>query len=228
MKDVRKLWFHPAEEGWNPRLFERYFGTPLGAAIRAREEEAVYDFLGTVLEPGQSVLEVGSGTGNYTVPVARRCSEMVAIDSSPEMLQYLQKRLLQEGILNVKTGTGRLPDKLGAEPGRFDGALLVGVLNYTEYFAESLRALVSALKPGGWIVFNVPLLTTLEGRIYSFSELVARRRVYPLSPADILATTEKAGLKVEHTAPAGLSRNGLTLVVGAMVTSGSDYGSTRA
>lgn len=217
IKDARKLWFHAVEEGWNPRFFERYFGTPLGAAIRAREEEAVYDFLGIVLEPGHSILEVGSGTGNYTVPVARRCSEMVAIDSSPEMLQYLRKRLFQEGISNVETGTGRLPDKLGVAPERFDGALLVGVLNYTEYFVESLRALVSALKPGGWIVFNVPLLTTLEGRIYALSELVARRRVYPLSPADILATTEKAGLKIENTATAGLSRSGLTLVVGAVL-----------
>lgn len=217
MKDVRNLWFHPAEERWNPHFFERYFETPLGAAIRAREEEAVYDFLGTVLEPGHSVLEVGPGTGNYTVPVAHRCSEMVAIDSSPEMLQYLRKRLLQEGILNVETRAGQLPDKLGVAPGRFDGALLVGVLNYTEYFVESLRALVSALKPGGWIIFNVPLLT-LEGRIYALSELVARRRVYPLSPADILTTAEKAGLKIENTATAGLSRSGLTLVVGAVVT----------
>ena len=220
MKDVRNLWFHPVEERWDPRFFERYFETPLGAAIRVREEEAVYDFLGTVLEPGHSVLEVGPGTGNYTLPVAQRCSEMVAVDSSPEMLQYLRKRLLQEGIFNVETRTGQLPNKLGAAPGRFDGALLIGVLNYTEYFVESLRALVSALKPGGWIIFNVPLLT-LEGRIYALSELVARRRVYLLSPADILATAEKAGLKIENTVTAGLSRSGLTLVVGAVVQEAS-------
>jgi 2-polyprenyl-3-methyl-5-hydroxy-6-metoxy-1,4-benzoquinol methylase len=220
MKDVRNLWFHPVEERWDPRFFERYFETPLGAAIRAREEEAVYDFLGTVLEPGHSVLEVGPGTGNYTVPVAHRCSEMVAIDPSSEMLQYLRKRLLQEGMLNVETGTGQLPDKLGATPGRFDGALLVGVLNYTEYLVESLRALVSALKPGGWIIFNVPLLT-LEGRIYALSELVSRRRVYLLSPADILATAETAGLKIENTVTTGLSHSGLTLVVGAVVQKAS-------
>jgi SAM-dependent methyltransferase len=220
MKDVRNLWFHPVEERWDPRFFERYFETPLGAAIRVREEEAVYDFLGTVLEPGHSVLEVGPGTGNYTLPVAQRCSEMVAVDSSPEMLQYLRKRLLQEGMFNVETRTGQLPNKLGAAPGRFDGALLIGVLNYTEYFVESLRALVSALKPGGWIIFNVPLLT-LEGRIYALSELVARRRVYLLSPADILATAEKAGLKIENTVTAGLSRSGLTLVVGAVVQEAS-------
>lgn len=220
MKDMLNLWFHPVDKEWDPHFFERYFETPLGAAIRAREEEAVYDFLGTVLEPGHSVLEIGPGTGNYTVPVAQRCSEMVAIDSSPEMLQYLRKRLLQEGVLNVETGTGQVPDELEAAPRRFDGALLVGVLNYTEYLVESLRALVSALKPGGWIIFNVPLLT-LEGRIYALSELVSRRRVYLLSPADILVTAEKAGLKIENTVTAGLSRSGLTLVVRAVVQDAS-------
>jgi cyclopropane fatty-acyl-phospholipid synthase-like methyltransferase len=83
METIRKLWFRPVQAGWNPHFYERYFGTPLGAAVRRREEEAVYGFLGTVLEPSHSVLEVGCGTGNYTVPVARRCADLVGFDSSP-------------------------------------------------------------------------------------------------------------------------------------------------
>jgi SAM-dependent methyltransferase len=216
MEAMRKLWFRPAQTGWDPNFYERYFGTPLGAAIRAREEEAVYGFLGTVLDPDHSVLEVGCGTGNYTVPVARRCADMVAIDSSPEMLRYLRGRLLREGLTNVETRPGRLPDRLAAAPGEFDGALVIGTLNYTPYFEESLRALASALKPGGWAVFNVPLLT-VEGRIYALSELLNRRRVYLFSPQEIVDLAEGAGLRVQKTATAGLGRGGLTLVVGAVL-----------
>lgn len=213
---LSKLWFRPFQEGWDPHLYERYFGTLLGAAIRAREEEAVYGFLGRVLEPCHSVLELGCGTGNYTVPVARRCADMVAIDSSPEMLQYLRERLLREGLTNVDTRSGRLPDGLVTTPGeRFDGTLVIGTLNYTPYLEESLRALASALKPGGWAVFNVPLLT-LEGSIYALSELLNRRPVYILSPEEIVCLAERAGLRVEKTAAAGLSRGGLTLVVEAV------------
>ncbi len=216
MQNTRNLWFRPVEAGWNPRFFERYFGTRIGATIRSREEEAVYDFLGGVLRPRHKVLEVGCGTGNYTVPVARRCAEVIALDSSPEMLQYLRDLLLQEGLLNVEARSGRLPDQLGARPGEFDGALVVGVLNYAEDLEESLRALVAALKPGGWVVFNVPL-PTVEGGVYALSEFLNRRWAYLLSPDEILNSTIKAGLQVDYTATAGLSRAGLTLTVGATV-----------
>lgn len=220
---MRKLWFRPVEAGWNPRFFERYFGTPLGARIRSREEDAVYDFLETVMQPDHSILEVGCGTGNYTVPVARRCAEVVALDSSPEMLQYLRGRVVREGLANVETRPGRLPDGLGAAPERFDGALVIGVLNYAEDLEESLRALVSVLKTGGWTVFNVPL-PTVEGRIYALTELLNRRRAYLLSPPEILAATERAGLRVQHAATAGLTRDGLTLTVGAVVPASSQRG----
>ncbi len=223
MKDTRKLWFQPVEAGWTPRFFERYFGTRIGATIRSREEEAVYDFLGGVLRPRHKVLEVGCGTGNYTVPVARRCAEVIALDSSPEMLQYLRDLLLQKDLSNVETRPGRLPDKLGARRGEFDGALVVGVLNYAENLEESLRALVSALKPDGWVVFNVPV-TTIEGGIYALSEILNRRWAYLLSPNEILDSTKRAGLRVDYTATAGLSRAGLTLTVGATVPAAPSIG----
>lgn len=215
MKGMSKLWFRPNWAGWKPRAYEWYFGTPLGATIRAREEEAVYGFLGEVMEPYHSILEVGSGTGNYTVPLARRCARLVAIDSSPEMLQYLRERLAREGLANVETRPGRLPDELNTTE-KFDGTLAIGVLNYVEGLEESLRALVSALKPGGWAIFNVPI-TTVEGRIYALQEFVVRRRIHSLHPEEVTALAGRVGLRVETTAPAGLSRGGLTLMVGALL-----------
>ena len=212
---MRKLWFRSAQAGWNPLSYERYFGTLLGAAIRGREEEAVFGFLATVMEPHHSILEVGCGTGNYTVSVAPRCTGMLAIDSSPEMLRYLRKRLGREGLANVETQLGRLPDKL-ERPEKFDGTLAIGVLNYVEDLEEALRSLVSVLKPGGWAIFNVPLLNA-EGCIYALTELVNRRRVNLLSLEKIVALAERVGLRAEMTVPAGLSRDGLTLFVGAIL-----------
>jgi len=212
---MRKLWFRPAQAGWNPLSYEWYFRTPMGAAIRAREEEAVFRFLEVVMEPHHSILEVGCGTGNYTVPVARRCAKMVAIDASPEMLQYLRERLLREGLANVETTLGQLPDGLET-PKKFDGTLAIGVLNYVEDLEEALRSLTSALRPGGWTIFNVPLLNT-EGRIYALTEMLNRRRINILSLEKIIALAERLGLQVEMTVPAGLSQGGLTLVVGAIL-----------
>jgi SAM-dependent methyltransferase len=209
---MRERWLRPAQAGWNPLSYERYFSSPLGAAIRAREEEAVYGFLTSVMEPHHSILEVGCGTGNYTASLAIRCAEMLAIDASPEMLLYLRRRLGREGLTNVETRLGRLPDRLET-PQRFDGALAIGVFNYVEDLEESLRSLISSLKPGGWAVFNVPPLS-VEGRIYALTELANRRRINIFSPERIVALAERVGLRVGMTRPVGLSRGGLSLFVG--------------
>jgi SAM-dependent methyltransferase len=206
-------WFRPEHAGWDPRLYEWFFDTLLGGALRAAEEATIYDFLDGVLERTHSVLEVGCGTGNYTIPVARRCARTVAVDASPEMLRYTRERLEGEGLFGVETRLGRLPAGLGPEGG-FDGALAIGVLNYVRDTEGALKALVSSLKAGGWAIFNVPARSA-EGRIYALAEFVNRRRIYLYSLPEIVGLGERMGLRVEVAATAGLSRGGITVVVGA-------------
>ena len=210
----RNRWFRPDHAGWDPHLYEWFFGTLLGGALRAREEATIYGFLGGMLERTHSVLEVGCGTGNYTISVARRCARTVAVDPSPEMLRYARERLDGEGLFGVETRLGRLPAGLGPEGG-FDGALAIGVLNYVRDIEGALKMLVSPLKAGGWAIFNVPARSA-EGRIYALAELVNRRRIYLYSPSEIIGLGKRMGLRVEAAATAGLSRGGITIVVSAM------------
>jgi cyclopropane fatty-acyl-phospholipid synthase-like methyltransferase len=212
--NVGEWWFRSGGEGWYPGLYEWFFrNTRRGTALRAREEELVYGMLATLLEPEHSVVEFGSGTGNYTVPLARRCADLVATEVSEEMHEYLRERLLREGLANVETRPGRVEDGGGAVE-KFDGALALGPLFYVRNLEEGLRAMASTLKPGGWAVFSVPLLTP-EGCFFSLNELVARRRVYLRSPEETAKTAERAGLRVECTGVVGTSCRGLTLVVQA-------------
>jgi SAM-dependent methyltransferase len=213
MKDARRLWFRPDHAGWNPRLYERFFDTVLGRTLRAREELTIFDFLGDVLERSHSVLEVGCGTGNYTVPVGRVCAKTVALDASPEMLRYTRERLDGEGLSGVVTRLERLPGSLGPSQS-FDGTLAIGVLNYIKDIEGALWSLASLLKPGGWAVFNVPA-RSLEGRVYTVAEFFNRRRIYLYSVPEIVDLGKKIGLNVEATATAGLTRGGITVVVGA-------------
>ena len=90
--NVGEWWFRSGGEGWYPGLYEWFFrNTRRGVALRAREEELVYEMLATLLEPDDSVVEFGSGTGNYTVSLARRCVGLVAIEVSEEMHGYLRE-----------------------------------------------------------------------------------------------------------------------------------------
>jgi len=214
LKDLGERWFRSGGAGWYPGLYEWFFSnTRRGTMLRTREEEVVYKMLTTVLKPGHSVMEFGPGTGNYTVPLARRCAGMVTVEISEEMNGYLRDRLLREGLTNVEVRQGRVED--GAA-GKFDGALAMGPFFYVRDLEDGLRALASALKPGGWAIFGVPLLTA-EGRIFAVNETLARRRVYLRPSGETLESVERAGLKVEQTGTVGTSRKGLTLVIQASV-----------
>jgi cyclopropane fatty-acyl-phospholipid synthase-like methyltransferase len=214
--NVGERWFRSGGAGWYPGLYEWFFeNTRRGSALRTREEEIVYEMLGTCLEPDHSVLEFGPGTGNYTMPISRRCATVVTFEASEAMQRYLRQRLLREGLTNVETRLGRMENRVDMAE-KFDGALAMGPLFYVRDLDESLLALATALKPCGWAVFSVPLLTH-EGRLFALNELVARRRIYLRSPEEVVGSVERIGLRVRRSGTVGTSRRGLTFVVQAQV-----------
>lgn len=215
LQSRREWWFRSGGSGWDPDLYEWYFTrTPLGAALRARDTELIRGALDAVLLPGHSVLEVGAGTGNYTVWVARRCARVVAVDASTAMVAHLERRLEREGLWNVEIAHGRLPDGLETEE-RFDGVLCLGVLNYVADLEASVRALAARLAPGGFAIFTVPP-RTLEGRVHAAVEAPMRRRVYLRSSSEAIAAAEAAGLEVLSMASAGITKGGITLLLRAV------------
>lgn len=185
----------------------------MGAAIRVQEEKVIHGFLDKVIEPHHQVLEIGCGSGNYTVPVARSAAAVTAVDASRNMLSYLHSRLQKERLMNVQTTVGRLPEDINLTQ-KYDGVLTVGLLNYISDIESVLLILAAALKPGGWAIFNIPLLT-VEGWIYALTERINRQRAYLHAAERLLELSERAGFEVKGSAPAGLTRGGLTLVIQA-------------
>jgi SAM-dependent methyltransferase len=210
----RRAWFIADTAGWHPELYERWFTwNPMQAALRRREQAAVLGALDGLAGASDRVLEVGSGTGAHTIGLARRCRAVVAVDSSAEMLAYLQARLRREGIANVEARPGTLPDGLPANGG-YDGVVAVGVLNYLPDLDAALRALAETLRPGGWAVVTVPRRSP-GGWLYRAGEALTRRRVGLRTEAEVRAAAVRAGLAPARLTGAGFSRRGFLLVLGA-------------
>jgi SAM-dependent methyltransferase len=55
------------------------------------------------LRPGESVLDVGCGSGALALPLARVGHEVVGLDFSAGMLGVLRRRASEDGLRNVKT-----------------------------------------------------------------------------------------------------------------------------
>lgn len=58
-------------------------------------------WLKTLLPPGSSLLDLGAGTGRFSLPLAPGVSRVTAVDHSPHMLQVLQDKQASQGIQNV-------------------------------------------------------------------------------------------------------------------------------
>lgn len=100
--------------------------------------------------PDADVLEVGPGSGHYSVEVAKRVPDgcLTLLDLQPEMLEMASRRLAAAGLTNHRT---QVADgaSMPFEDARFDAIFLVTVFGEIEdqdaFVAEAFRV----LRPGG-------------------------------------------------------------------------------
>lgn len=75
-----------------------------------------------MLAQGYSVLEVGSGTGAYSLELAPRVRFLTCLDSSQAMLDILSRRLSEGGFGNVETVRGDWNDRVPSKD--YDACIL--------------------------------------------------------------------------------------------------------
>lgn len=97
------------------------------------------------------VLEVGAGTGIFTIPIARHCREVTAVDISRNMLGVLERKAADEGITNIRTILCDV-EKSGIE-GTFSVICAFSSLEYMSDLPRLVRKLVGRLDPGGVLYF---------------------------------------------------------------------------
>ena len=64
------------------------------------------------LEPEDTVLDIGCGSGNITIPLARKAKKVTALDISRKMLQLLEENAAENDLSNIDPLNRRLEDVL--------------------------------------------------------------------------------------------------------------------
>ena len=106
------------------------------------------------LAPGERVLEVGPGTGYYSLDVARQIApegRLDVVDLQQPMLDELMRRAAKLGAANVVATQGDARD-LPFPDASFDAAFLVATLGEIPDRDRALGELHRVLKPGGRLV----------------------------------------------------------------------------
>lgn len=132
------------------------------------------------LQPGQTVADIGAGTGYFTWRLAKAVGSdglVYAVDIQPEMIEKLTGNMRSRDLQNYRPVQGS-PQTPEIPELTLDLALMVDVYHEFSHPAEMLNALARALKPGGRLVFveyreedpSVPIK-----RLHKMSEMQVRK-----------------------------------------------------
>jgi SAM-dependent methyltransferase len=118
------------------------------------------------IRPGQSVLDVGCGTGVVAITSARRGARVTALDLTPELLARARENAGTAGV-TVEWHEGDV-EQLPFGDAAFD----VVVSQFGHMFAPrpavAIGEMLRVLKPGGTIAFSTWPPNLMVGRMFSF------------------------------------------------------------
>jgi SAM-dependent methyltransferase len=180
---------------------ERVWGWS-GPAGRLRAERRARFLAGAAsLAPGVRCLELGCGTGEFTVRLAETGCTLVGIELSEATAAIARERVggrAEIVVGNVETGEG-------LEGREFDAVVGVSVLHHVDLDACLAHTFVR-LRPGGRFAFSEPNLANPQVWAERNIELVRRRRhVTPhetaFRPGSLRRRLERAGLEVSVCEP---------------------------
>lgn len=124
-----------------PRYDDLWTRSPVGRLQRA----AVWRRVDALFNPGDSVLDLGCGTGEDALHLMTRGIRVTAIDASPPMVHLARERGVNARVLQI--------ENIDQVEARFDGALSnFGALNCVEHLDRVARALASLIRPGGHFI----------------------------------------------------------------------------
>ena len=110
--------------------------------------------------PGDTVLDVATGTGAVAIEIVRRTgAHVVGLDQSPEMLAHARARIDRTGLGDrIELLEGRA-ETLTFADGSFDALSFTYLLRYVADPAATMRELARVVRPGGVVAsleFGVP------------------------------------------------------------------------
>jgi len=129
---------------------EEFFSTASAQWDRLREELFghafhLYALLG-LLDPTSIVGDLGCGTGQLSALVAPHVAQVIAVDSSSDMLQAARQRLAQIDNVDVRNGS---VEALPIDDAQMDVAMMGLVLHHLADPGRALGECARVLKPGG-------------------------------------------------------------------------------
>src|SRR3954451_18272447 len=170
-----------------------------GAETLEAAQEAKLDLVCTKLglEPGERVLDIGSGWGSFAIHAAKRYGvEVLGITLSEPQARGARQRAAEAGVADQVEF--RVADYRELQEPGFDAIASIGMVEHVgdEQIAVYARQLARLLRPGGrWLNHGIARLRHSDPEAGPFSARCAFPDADPLQLSRILLALERAGFE---------------------------------
>ena len=118
-----------------------------------RDVKGLKEKIYSVINEKSTVLDLGCGTGNFSIPLSSHCSEILALDFSPAMLKELSLKMKDQNISNIRMIRSKWEDF--SEPYDADYVLAVNSLYRVCNMRDALKKIVLYGRKGFIIVRTI-------------------------------------------------------------------------
>ncbi len=121
-----------------------------------------------LVEPGQSILDIATGTGLLAVSAAQKVAptgSVIGVDFSSGMLAQAREKIAADGIDNLELIQGDI-ESIEFDAEQFDLIFCCSAIIYIVDVPRIIGKCYSWLKPGGCLVFTTPYKTSYMAEIH--------------------------------------------------------------
>lgn len=148
------------------KIYDEWYKSKLGNFVDEVETRCVFDLFKA--KKGMKVLDVGCGTGNFSIKLAKMGCEVVGIDVSEEMLKVAEAKAREEG-LNIKFYKMDA-HQMEFEDNTFDGVLSVTAFEFLKEPEKAIEEIFRVLKPNGQLLIGTINKNSKWGEMYLSKE----------------------------------------------------------
>lgn len=148
------------------KIYDEWYKSKLGNFVDEAETRCVFDLFKA--KKGMKVLDVGCGTGNFSIKLAKMGCEVVGIDVSEEMLKVAEAKAREEG-LNIKFYKMDA-HQMEFEDNTFDGVLSVTAFEFLKEPEKAIEEIFRVLKPNGQLLIGTINKNSKWGEMYLSKE----------------------------------------------------------
>lgn len=126
------------------------FSNNQGMHVDKIQKKIIFDFINSFMN--KSILDLGCGTGRFSIELALANTNLISFDASFSMLQQLKDKTKDTNLnINLVNGNGyQLPFK----DNTFDGCICINVLDHVSDQQRFIKEICRILKKDGFLIIN--------------------------------------------------------------------------